>query len=115
MPVVGTKVDVPKKSLQKKGRNKPKSKVKPGPTKKNLTNTKIPTVVNRVAVKSTDLNSLSSENLSSLRWDFTLSDPVLEDDRIEQYKELRRQRYIHAQQQAMQNLIEKKNVKHAKE
>ena len=59
-------------------------------------------------VRKNELNQLTPANLSSLRWDYALEDPALEEDRIEQYKELRRQRYAEAQQQAMQKLIEKK-------
>jgi hypothetical protein len=56
------------------------------------------------------LNKLTPENLSSLRWDDIQTDPILESDRIEQYKELRRQRYIDAQQQAIQKLVEKMKI-----
>lgn len=44
--------------------------------------------------------------MSSLRWDNILTDAALENDRIEQYKELRRQRYSEARQQAIQRLTE---------
>ncbi|UJR25311.1 hypothetical protein I4U23_006662 [Adineta vaga] len=53
-----------------------------------------------------DLNKLTPANLASLRWDNPLTDPVLEKERIERYKELRRQRYIDARQQAIQLLME---------
>jgi hypothetical protein len=53
------------------------------------------------------VNNLTPENISSLRWDDKLTDPELENDRIEQYKELRRQRYIDAREQAIQNFVEK--------
>ncbi|CAF2416017.1 unnamed protein product [Rotaria sp. Silwood2] len=36
-----------------------------------------------------------------------LSDATLENDRIEQYKELRRQRYSEARQQAIETIVEK--------
>ncbi|CAF1557362.1 unnamed protein product, partial [Adineta ricciae] len=40
-----------------------------------------------------DLNRLTPANLASLRWENPLTDPILEKERIERYKELRRQRY----------------------
>lgn len=51
-----------------------------------------------------DLNKLTPANLASLRWENILSDPTLENERIERYKELRRQRYIDAREQAIQSL-----------
>jgi hypothetical protein len=56
------------------------------------------------------LSKLTPANLSSLRWDDVLTDPRLENDRIEQYKELRRQRYIDAQQETIQKLVEKMKI-----
>jgi hypothetical protein len=56
------------------------------------------------------LNTLTPDNLSSLRWDDVLTDPTQEYNRIEQYKELRRQRYIDARQQAIQTLVEKMKI-----
>jgi hypothetical protein len=56
------------------------------------------------------LNKSSTEDLSTFRWDCQLTDPILENDRIEQYKELRRQRYIDARQQAIQNFVDKTKI-----
>ncbi len=39
-----------------------------------------------------------------------LSDPILENERIERYKELRRQRYIDARQHTIQTLMEQMQV-----
>ena len=50
-------------------------------------------------------------NISSLRWENVLPDPTLDSKRIEQYKELRRQRYVVARQQAIDNLIEQMQTK----
>ncbi len=60
--------------------------------------------------KQNRLSKLTPANLSSLRWDDVLTDPRLENDRIEQYKELRRQRYIDAQQETIQKLVEKMKI-----
>ncbi|CAF3297458.1 unnamed protein product [Rotaria socialis] len=57
-----------------------------------------------------DLNKLTPANIASLRWDNTLTDPTLENERIERYKELRRQRYIDARQNAIQILMEQMHV-----
>jgi len=57
-----------------------------------------------------DLNKLTPANLASLRWDNSLSDPTLEHERIERYKELRRQRYIDARQQTIEALSEQMQV-----
>ncbi|CAF0811212.1 unnamed protein product [Rotaria sp. Silwood1] len=57
-----------------------------------------------------DINKLTPANLSSLRWDNVLNDPTLETERIERYKELRRQRYIDARQNAIQTLMEQMQV-----
>ncbi|CAF1138727.1 unnamed protein product [Rotaria sordida] len=57
-----------------------------------------------------DLNKLTPANLASLRWDNVLNDPMLENERIERYKELRRQRYIDARQHAIQALVEQMQV-----
>ena len=53
-----------------------------------------------------DLNKLTPANLGSLRWDNILNDPKLESERIERYKELRRQRYADARQHAIDSLVE---------
>ncbi len=60
------------------------------------------------------MNKPPPEDLSTLRWDCELTDPILENDRIEQYKELRRQRYINARQQAIQNFVEKTKITKSK-
>ncbi|CAF4207315.1 unnamed protein product [Rotaria magnacalcarata] len=57
-----------------------------------------------------DLNKLTPANIASLRWDNALTDPTLENERIERYKELRRQRYIDARQHAIQILMEQMQV-----
>ncbi|CAF2722938.1 unnamed protein product [Rotaria sp. Silwood2] len=57
-----------------------------------------------------DVNKLTPANLGSLRWDNVLNDPTLESERIERYKELRRQRYIDARQHAIQTLMEQIQV-----
>ncbi len=56
------------------------------------------------------MNKLTAENLSSLRWDQKFTDPILENNRIEQYKELRRQRYMNAQQQVIDKLVENMKI-----
>lgn len=89
MPVNERKTEPSKKSPAKKGR-KSKSKHKKS--------------------SNSMVNELTPENLSSLRWEYTLPDPALEQDRIERYKELRRQRYINAQQQTIEKLTEKKKI-----
>lgn len=57
-----------------------------------------------------DLNKLTPANLASLRWENILSDPTSEHERIERYKQLRRQRYIDAREQAIQTLLEQMQV-----
>jgi hypothetical protein len=57
-----------------------------------------------------DFNKLTPANISSLRWDNTSTDPTIENNRIENYKELRRQRYGEARQQAIQTLVEKMTI-----
>jgi hypothetical protein len=57
-----------------------------------------------------DLNKLTPINLASLRWDNVLTDPKLENERIERYKELRRQRYIDAREHTIQILMEQMQV-----
>lgn len=70
----------------------------------------------RVAVENqSDLNKLTPANLASLRWDNPHTDPVLEKERIERYKELRRQRYIEARQQAIEILMEQMQLAKANE
>ena len=85
-----------KKPSQKKRRSKQKTKSKQRNTDKNQTNSIKNTLSNRY--------ELTLDNISSLRWDNVLNDPILENNRIEQYKELRRQRYIEAQQKAIEKL-----------
>ena len=53
---------------------------------------------------------LTPSNLASLRWENILADPIRENERIERYKELRRQRYIDARQQAIETLMEQVQV-----
>jgi hypothetical protein len=120
MPVGGGKNEPQKKRSQKKRQNKQKSKSKQRITDKTVTiNPRlyfltcffpIKIYFLSFSAKRCDLNNLTQENLSSLRWDDQLTDPTLENDRIEQYKELRRQRYIDARQQAIQNLVEKMKI-----
>ncbi len=62
-----------------------------------------------------DLNKLTPANLASLRWDNILTDPILENERIERYKELRRQRYTDARQHTIQTLLEQMQMTPAKE
>jgi hypothetical protein len=62
-----------------------------------------------------DLNKLTPGNLASLRWDNILSDPILENERIERYKELRRQRYNDARQNTIQALLEQMQMTATKE
>jgi hypothetical protein len=57
-----------------------------------------------------DVNKVTPANLASLRWDNILADPILENERIERYKDLRRQRYIDARQNAIQTLTEQMQV-----
>lgn len=57
-----------------------------------------------------DINKLTPANLASLRWENILTDPILENERIERYKELRRQRYIDAREHAIQSLLEQMQV-----
>lgn len=54
-----------------------------------------------------DFSELTEANISSLRWDNVIADPLLDQDRIEQYKELRRQRYAVARKQAIEHLIQR--------
>jgi len=54
----------------------------------------------------TDLNKLTPANLASLRWDNPLTDDKLETERIERYKELRRQRYANAREHAIQTILD---------
>jgi hypothetical protein len=61
------------------------------------------------------LNKLTPANLASLRWDNILSDPILENERIERYKELRRQRYNDARQNTIQALLEQMQMTATKE
>lgn len=56
------------------------------------------------------MNKLTPANLASLRWENILSDPTSEHERIERYKQLRRQRYIDAREQAIQTLLEQMQV-----
>jgi hypothetical protein len=49
---------------------------------------------------------LTPANLASLRWDNALLDNKLESERIERYKELRRQRYMDAREQAIEIILE---------
>lgn len=49
---------------------------------------------------------LTAENLASLRWDNVLTDSKLESERIERYKELRRQRYTVARENALRTVLE---------
>lgn len=53
-----------------------------------------------------DHNKLTAENLASLRWENVLTDSKLENERIERYKELRRQRYNDARENALRNILE---------
>lgn len=53
-----------------------------------------------------DPNKLTPANLASLRWDNALTDSKLESERIERYKELRRQRYMDAREQAIEIILE---------
>ncbi|CAF1587403.1 unnamed protein product, partial [Didymodactylos carnosus] len=53
-----------------------------------------------------DLSKLTPSNITSLRWEYTLSDPKLEEQRIEKYKENRRQRYIEHRNQSLMTLME---------
>lgn len=57
------------------------------------------------------MNKLTEANISSLRWENVLNDPILDNDRIEQYKELRRQRYYEAREQAIQTLVQRMQIK----
>ena len=61
------------------------------------------------------MNKLSPANLASLRWDNILTDPNLENERVERYKELRRQRYTDARQHTVQVLLEQMQMPTAKE
>ncbi len=128
MPVGEGKTEQQKKRSTKKGRSKQKIKSKPSIiTNKNQTTNPVKNILNCsyfflmhkkkpqiywliYLVKQNDLNKLTPANLSSLRWDDIQTDPILENVRIEQYKELRRQRYINAQQQAIQKLVDKMKI-----
>ena len=57
-----------------------------------------------------DFNQLTEANISSLRWETIFNDPAKDQNRIETYKELRRQRYIIAREKAIQDLIGRLNV-----
>ncbi|CAF1039772.1 unnamed protein product [Rotaria sp. Silwood1] len=104
MPIGENNTELHKKRSHKKRPLKQKSKSKRRITEKNDTkNSK----KNPCNVNESDLNTFTPANVSSLRWDNVLSDTTLENDRIEQYKELRRQRYYEARQQAIETLVEK--------
>ena len=106
MPVDESKTQSSKKCSQKKGRTtRSKSKPKYG----SLNKKQSIDMVNHRSSNSRE-NQLTPANLSSLRWEDTLTDPALEEDRIERYKELRRQRYIDAQQKTIQKLTEQKKL-----
>jgi hypothetical protein len=49
---------------------------------------------------------MTEDNIASLRWHNVLSDVKLENERIEIYKERRRQRYIRAREHAIQTIAE---------
>ncbi|CAF0885285.1 unnamed protein product [Rotaria sordida] len=104
MPIGGNNTEPHKKRSKKKRSNKQTSKSKRRITEKNETKDSKKNICN---TNQSDLNKLTPANLSSLRWDNILTDATLESDRIEQYKELRRQRYCEARQQAIETLIEK--------
>ncbi|CAF0757609.1 unnamed protein product [Adineta steineri] len=93
-----------KKRSHKKRRHRRKLQSKGRNLNENETNDQ------SILVNPADLNKLTPANLASLRWDNPLTDPVLENERIEHYKELRRQRYIDARQQAIQILMEQMQV-----
>jgi hypothetical protein len=61
------------------------------------------------------VNKLTPGNVASLRWENILTDPILENERIERYKELRRQRYTDARQHTVQSLLEQMQMTAAKD
>ncbi|CAF2583973.1 unnamed protein product [Rotaria sp. Silwood2] len=107
MPIGGNNTEPRKKRSNKKRTLKQASKSKRRITEKNeAKNSK----KNACNANESNLNTVTQGNLSSLRWDNVLSDATLENDRIEQYKELRRQRYSEARQQAIETIVEKMKI-----
>ncbi|CAF0974599.1 unnamed protein product [Rotaria magnacalcarata] len=104
MPPGERNVEPQKKRSNKVRRKNQKSKPKPRTTDNKDPESSINNTRNGTQC---DFNKLTPANLSSLRWDNAVTDATLEDDRIEQYKELRRQRYCEAREQAIQTLVEK--------